>query len=93
MSEAKLQTKIIKWLESKNCYVIKIIAANKSGIHDIVGCLPNGRFFSVEVKYGSNTPSKLQEYNCQLIKKNKGLTMVAWDLESVIAKFQPELVT
>lgn len=84
MSEQKLQSKILKWLDKQGFYTIKVIVCNKKGVTDIIACSPQGRFVGIEVKFGSNKPSKLQEYHVAEIKKRNGFAMVCWSLESLI---------
>ena len=62
---------------------MKTIVSNKKGVPDILACAPGGRFVAIEVKYGANKASKLQEYNLARIKKNGGVSILAWDLETV----------
>lgn len=83
MSETKVQAKILKWLKSNDFYVFKTILCNRNGIPDVIGCTPKGRFFAIEVKFGSNKASKLQEYNIEQIKAVGGIAFVAYDLETV----------
>lgn len=83
MSEQKVQAKILKWLKDEGHYVFKTIVCNRSGIPDIVGCTHWGRFFAIEVKYGANKPTKLQEWNVLEIRKRGGIAIVAYDLDSV----------
>ena len=92
MLEQDLQANILKWLTKHNFYAFKVVRANRAGILDINGCTPKGRFFAVEVKIGSNTASGLQLYNIDEIIKRNGIAFVAWDLETVIAGLQNELV-
>lgn len=80
--EAKLQTKILKRIEKRGGYAIKVISANKNGVHDIVGCYL-GLFFTVEVKFGSNKPSALQLAHQDLVRESGGLSIIAWDIEKV----------
>ena len=68
MSEAKLQTKMVKRLEKENWYVRKIIAANRKGTPDILACC-NGQFVAIEVKMPGNKPSALQEENINQIQE------------------------
>lgn len=86
MSEQKTQSKILTWLTEHGFYARKIVRANKSGTPDIMGCTPCGKFFAIEVKYGSNTADELQKYNLQLINQCGGIGFVAYDLETVIAR-------
>lgn len=86
MSEQKLQKQIIDWLKTNGYWVVKVIVANRSGIPDIIACSPEGMLVAIEVKYGSNKASPLQEYNIAEINKRKGIAFVTWDLDTVIAK-------
>jgi len=83
MSEAKLQRKILEWLKREGHYAFKTITCNRAGIPDIIGCTKTGQFFAIEVKFGKNKPSKLQEWNIQEIKKRGGIAIVAWSLADV----------
>ena len=83
MSEQKLQKKILDWLTKEGYYTVKTIVSNKKGVPDILACSPTGQFVAIEVKFGRNKPSKLQEYNIAQIKKAGGIAFVAWDLETV----------
>jgi len=91
VSESKVQSKILKWLKANKFWVFKTILCNRNGIPDIVGCTPKGRFFAIEVKYGANKPSKLQEWNIAEIQKVGGIAFVAWDLETVQTTLAPEV--
>lgn len=90
MSEQKLQAKILKWLSDNGFYTVKTIVSNKKGVPDILACSPQGRFVAIEVKYGTNTASKLQEYNIQKIKECGGFAMVCWDLELLLCQLHKE---
>lgn len=89
--EAKLQAKILKWLKANGFYAIKTVVCNVNGVSDILSCSPKGRFVSIEVKYGSNGPSKLQEYNIAQVNQRGGIGFVTWDLETVIDKLKDEI--
>jgi len=83
-TEQQIQKKIITYLESIGCYVVKVISASKSGVPDILGCY-EGVFFGIEVKTPgtSNNVSKLQEYNLDKIIGAGGHSLVAWEVEQV----------
>jgi Holliday junction resolvase len=87
MTEQQVQRKIIKWLESENYYVVKVMAASKSGVPDILACCPDGKFLAIEVKTPQkrNNTSKLQEYNLDKIRQCNGLAFVACSVEEVRA--------
>lgn len=89
--EAKLQAKIIKWLKAQGFYAVKTVVCNVNGVPDILACSPKGKFIAIEVKYGANTTSKLQDYNIAVINKTGGIAFAAWDIETVIDKLKGEL--
>ncbi len=83
MTEQKLQTKILNWLKAHGYYCFKVVVGNRAGILDINGCTPEGMFFAIEVKWGKNKTSKLQDYNISEITKRHGIAIVAYSLEDV----------
>ncbi len=83
MSEAKLQAKILKWLELNNYLAYKVVTANRSGFPDIVACGPDGKFVVIEVKWGTNTASALQQYVLDEVRKRKGVAILAYSLQDV----------
>lgn len=82
-TEQQIQKKIMTYLESEGCYVVKVISASKSGVPDILGSY-QGKFFGIEVKKPStmNTVSKLQEYNLNKIRESGGYSTVACDVDT-----------
>jgi Holliday junction resolvase len=84
MKEQTIQKNIIKYLESQGCYVVKVVAASKAGVPDIIGCY-NGVFFGIEVKTPKTKTnvSKLQEYNLNQIKLSGGQSLVAYNVDMV----------
>jgi len=68
MTEAKLQTKIIKDLESKGYYTVKTIKLNKNGLHDIFA-FKNGKATFIEVKAKGQKPRQLQLFRIEEVKK------------------------
>ena len=96
MTEQQIQKNIIKCLEDNKCYTVKVIAASKSGVPDIISCVPTiitadmvgttiGVFAAVEVKTPSTSKnvSKLQEYNLKKITEAGGKSLVAWEVKQV----------
>jgi len=81
MREQDIQRKIIKFLESKGAYVVKVVSATKAGVPDILCCL-QGKFIGIEVKTPTTkgNTSALQKYNLELIEAKGGLSLVAWDV-------------
>lgn len=83
MSESKLQAKAIKELQIAGWYVIRIIAASKAGVLDLVCCTPVGLFVAIEIKFDKNKTSKLQEYNMQQIRNRNGAAYVIYDIQEL----------
>lgn len=81
-TEQQIQSQIIKYLESIDCYVVKVISANKSGVPDINACL-NGRWLSIEVKRPGFSPEPIQLHHLQQIQKAGGLATWASSLDQV----------
>ena len=84
MKEQQYQSKIVKYLESRGAYVIKVVAASKKGIPDVIACY-KGQFIAIEVKTPltrSNT-SKLQEYNLDKIAEAGGQSGIAVDIDDI----------
>jgi len=78
MKEQDYQKKIVTYLESKGAYVVKVVAASKKGVPDIIACFC-GQFIGIEVKTPTTraNTSKLQDYNLKLIKQAEGYSLVA----------------
>lgn len=83
MTEAVEQAKILRWLEAEDYYVRKAVVSNRKGTLDIYGCTPAGWFLSIEVKFGKNKTSALQDYNIAEIRKRHGIAFVAYSLAEV----------
>jgi|688.fasta_scaffold32610_7 Holliday junction resolvase len=62
MTEQQIQTKLIKELEGKGYYVIKLISTNKNGIPDLIAIPRDSSVEFYEVKKPKGKVSKLQEY-------------------------------
>ena len=82
MKEQDYQRKIVKYLESRGAYVVKVISASKKGVPDVISCY-KGKFIAIEVKTPTTmkNTSKLQEYNLAQIDKANGFSIVAYDTE------------
>ena len=83
-SESQIQTEIIKYLEDKGYYVIKIVRANKQGVSDIAVCA-DGKFIAIEVKATGKkkTVTHLQKFHLELVTMSGGKAFVAdsvWDV-------------
>jgi len=89
MKEQQYQAKIVKALEAKGAYVVKVVAASKKGVPDILACY-RGSFIGIEVKTPltrSNT-SKLQDYNLKKIMEANGYSIVAVDFSDLEPIFE-----
>ena len=89
MKEQDYQRKIIKALEERGAYVVKVISASKKGVPDVIVCYL-GQFIGVEVKqpHKLHTVTKLQKYNLDKIKKAGGYSCVASSIDDVIGILQ-----
>lgn len=76
--ESQFQTYLIntlKELYGENIWFTKVSDRYITGVPDIIGCI-SGHFFALELKRDEGKPSKLQEYNIELIKKAGGKACV-----------------
>jgi len=82
--EQDYQKKIVKMLEARGAYIVKVITASKKGVPDIIGCY-KGHFIAVEVKTPTtmNNVSPLQQYNLKEINDRGGYAIVAWEVKDV----------
>ena len=70
MTEQQIQTRLIKELEAKGYYVIKLIKTNKNGIPDLIAIPKDSDVEFIEVKKASGKVSKLQEYRIKELTKH-----------------------
>lgn len=76
--ESQFQTYLIntlKELYEEDIWFTKVSDRYITGVPDIIGCI-SGHFFALELKRDEGKPSKLQEYNIELIKKAGGKACV-----------------
>jgi Holliday junction resolvase len=84
MSEQQIQSSIAKYLEKEGHYVVKVMAASKAGVPDLLVCI-KGSFVAIEVKRPetrANT-SELQKWNLNKITECGGISMVACSVQDV----------
>ena len=60
------------------------INLGEAGWGDILGMLPTGRFFMIEVKAGKNKPTPIQMEILEKVRKNNGVSLVAYSIEDVV---------
>lgn len=82
MVEQKIQAKILGFLKSMGCYTVKVMAANRNGVPDILGCY-KGHFIAVEVKRPGNKPTELQQAHIDDINQKQGHAIVAYSVDEV----------
>lgn len=70
MTEQQIQTKLIKELEKKGYYVIKLVKTNKNGIPDLIAIPKNSDVEFIEVKRYEGKASKLQEYRIKELNQH-----------------------
>lgn len=68
MLESKVQAKLIKDLEEKGYYVIKLSVTNKNGIPDIIALPPGCGAEFYEVKQKGKKPEPLQLFRMKEIR-------------------------
>jgi hypothetical protein len=76
MLESKIQTKIIKQLESENWLCIKLIKTTVNGIPDLL-CHRKGETMYVEVKRKTGILSELQKIRIKQLEE-QGITVKIW---------------
>lgn len=85
MTEQKLQSAIIAYLQAKGCYVVKTMVTSRAGVPDLLVCMPGGKFLAIEVKGPKGKPSTLQLENLKQIRKLGGTAKVVYSLNEVKA--------
>lgn len=82
MTEKQFENKVKKYLESLNCWFVKVWGGGyqKSGIPDILG-VHNGRFFALELKATKGKASELQKRNIRLINESGGYGKILYPKE------------
>lgn len=84
--EKEVQTEIKDFVKEIGGYVIKVIKANETGVHDLLICI-EGKFISCEVKaerFEGNPlkqASSWQKRHLSLVLEAKGIAMVVSTLE------------
>lgn len=82
--ETTLQENIQKYIKSIGGYVNKNHGSmiSEPGIADLTICY-KGLYIAIEVKVNDNIPSRAQGIHCRQVLKAGGLSLVAWNLDSV----------
>jgi Holliday junction resolvase len=84
LTEQQIQKKILDYLDSIDCYTVKVVSASRAGVPDILACY-GGRFLAIEVKKPEtiNSVTKLQEHNLGMITTRGGYSTVATSVADV----------
>jgi len=82
LSETTLKRKVLAFLKAEYPTVWIYKAADRwtSGIPDILLCV-DGRFMAIELKVGSNQPTKIQKYVLAKIRASGGRATVCRSVE------------
>ena len=70
MTEQQIQSRLIKELEEKGYYVIKLMKTNKNGIPDLIAIPKDSDVEFIEVKRADGQLSKLQEFRIKELTKH-----------------------
>lgn len=79
--EAKLQKKIIDYLEDRGCYVLKVMRSNKSGHPDLEVFTPVGKIWLFEVKDKGKKAEPLQEHRHEELRSRNFKVLVVDDYD------------
>lgn len=76
--ESKVKAAVVKLLKQYDVYYFfpSTHGYGRSGVPDIVGCLPGGRFIGIECKAGKGETTALQEKELNEIRLRKGMGFV-----------------
>jgi len=82
VTEAKIQSQIISYLEKKGYYVVKIIQSNKNGWPDLQA-LKDGKLVFIEVKREKGIVSELQKFRHKELAKYGFKTIIAHNINEL----------
>ncbi|VTS05261.1 VRR-NUC domain-containing protein [Tuwongella immobilis] len=101
MSEQDLVNLLIAYLRLKRCFVWRqnqggmrdrtnrfVRFCSQSGISDIIGMLPNGRFLAIEAKLPGNKPKPHQQEFLDAVNLTGGLALCVHSLEELQTELQ-----
>lgn len=95
IKERDIQKGILDYLKLKGIFCWKnstvgiaklngsFIPAQMTGVSDIIGLLPDGRFLAIEVKRKGNRTTFNQDVFLDNVRRNKGLAIIAFSLDDV----------
>ncbi|MBN2377040.1 MAG: VRR-NUC domain-containing protein [Sedimentisphaerales bacterium] len=88
--ESYLAKQCLSWLNCRlNTLFFKVHGGpfQAAGVSDLIG-LVNGRFVAIELKVGSNKPTKLQSFFICTVKQAGGIAEVCYTLDEVKAVWE-----
>lgn len=80
MTEAQIQSNIIKYLKQNNYIFVKVHGTNRAGWPDLTGSI-KGIFVGIEVKKLGGRLSKLQIKTINAIRLQGGIAGVAYNID------------
>lgn len=84
--EKAVKDKVVAILKEEGVYYFfpATHGYGRSGVPDIICCVPSGKFLAIECKAGKNKPTALQVREIERIRKAGGIAVVAneenWDM-------------
>lgn len=81
-TEQYIQSQIIKYLESKNWLVFKLMAVSKSGVPDLI-CHYEGNTLYIEVKKPGGRLSQVQKYRIAQLRERNITVLITDNLGDV----------
>lgn len=83
--ESSLQEQIMLYIRRKGGYVNNNWGSmiSEPGIADLTVCY-KGLYIAIEVKVGTNIPTPQQGIHCRKVLKANGISIVVWDIETVV---------
>jgi len=84
--EIAFQNKVIKYAEAMGDYVFNVpgTGMERKGTADLLIC-HQGRFFAIELKVPGETPSRLQQYELDRVRKAGGVAVFIQTMEELEA--------
>jgi Holliday junction resolvase len=78
-AEKHFEKKIKAYLQNEDAWFVKFFANSftKKGIPDVLACV-SGYFIGIEVKAEHGSPTKLQIYHCEQIRKAGGFAFILY---------------
>lgn len=82
--ENSIQSRLIRELTLKGCYVQKTVGQTRNGYPDLTCILPNGCVWFIEIKTERGRLTPVERHELQLIHQAKGNIMVVRGEQGVI---------